>query len=167
MATDSADDAVLRSVRAIDWSGYPMPPSSEWYEPDSVPAAFESLVEASSEQQGRAAYNAMLFAVGNNHAGVLYPAAAAAAPLVVRVAREGNDWVRHAALQILIEFVFFGVDREQFVDPTGKSVDAKEAIMAEIEGMRDDLELMTDVQSGSTAQSARELLDVLDEVDNA
>jgi hypothetical protein len=67
----------------------------------------------------------MLFAVGNNHAEFFYPAAAAAAPLVVRVAREGNDWVRHAALEILIEFVFFGVDREQFVDPTGKSVDAK------------------------------------------
>jgi hypothetical protein len=102
-----------------------MPLSEQWHEPGDVPAAFRRLVAVSSRQEGDAAYSAVLFAIGNNHAGCLYPAAAPAALLLVRVAREHQGWVRQTALEILIDCVLFGVDREQFVDPSGAVVRTK------------------------------------------
>lgn len=85
-------------------------------------ALADLLLTASDEQQGRAAYNAMLFAIGNNHAGLFYPAALPAAQLLVRVTRECEGWVRWAALEILIEFTAFDVDREEYVAPSGTVV---------------------------------------------
>jgi hypothetical protein len=164
MATDPESADVLRLVAAVDWAAYAMPPSAEWYHPEEVPAAFEMLTAARTKEQGDAAYDAMLFAVGNNHAGLLYPAAAAAAPLVVRVARECDGWARRAALEILCELTSFSVDREQFIDPTGRVVHAKETILAEIESLRDHLEhiaAMPDPDPVPTAQSARDLLEYL------
>lgn len=140
-------------------------PSAEWYQPDDVPAAFEMLAAASTEQQGQAAYHAMLFAVGNDHAGVLYPVSVAAAPFVVRVAREADGWARWAALEILIEFVGFSVDREQFTDPTGRVVHTKQANIAEIESLRGDLAFIAarhEPVPDPAAHSARQLLDALD-----
>jgi hypothetical protein len=166
MAVSSAGDGVLRMVAAVDWSAYAMPPSAQWYEPEHVPAAFKRLVGVGSEQQGMAAYHAMLFAVGNDHAGVLYPAAAAAAPFLVRVVRECDGWPRRAALEILTEFCYFEADREQFVDPSGRLVHTKEAIVAVIRSLRGDLERMavqTHKCSVPSAQSARGLLECLDE----
>src|SRR5882757_2318295 len=165
MATDPANDDVLHLVGAIDWAAYEMSPSAEWYHPDEVPAAFERLISASTRKQGDAAYDAMLFAVGNSHAGLLYPAAAAAAPLVVRVARECDGWARWAAVEILCEMTSFSVDREQFIDPTGRIVNTKEAIIAEIQSLRGDLERIAarlDPDPVPTAQSARDLLEYLD-----
>jgi hypothetical protein len=154
---------VRQAVGAVDWAAYAMAPSAEWYRPDSVPVAFELLLAASNQQEGRAAYNAMLFAVGNNHAGLLYPAALPAAQLLVRVARECEGWVRWAALEILIEFMAFDVDREQFVAPSGALVHTKKAIIAPIRSLLGDLELIAQDEHSAvpTAQSARELLDCL------
>ncbi len=140
-----------------------MAPSAQWYRPDTVPAAFELLLAVSDEDEGRAAYNAMLFAVGNNHAGLLYPAAVPAAPLLARVARERESWIRWAALEILIEFTAFRSDREEFVDPSGTVVRPRYAIIAPIRNLKQHLQLMAEHEgSGApTAQSARELLDRL------
>src|SRR5262249_61184627 len=108
---------VLRAVGEVDWAASAMPPSEQWYEPGDIPAAFRRLVSASNQQEGDAANSAVLFAIGNNHAGCLYPAAAPAAPLLVRVAREHQGWPRTTALEILTDCVLFDADREQFVDP--------------------------------------------------
>src|SRR5215469_10116686 len=105
MAEDLDNADILRAVREVDWAAYPMPPSEQWYEPGNIPAAFRRLVAVSNQQEEDAAYSAMLFAIGNNHAGYLYPAAAPAVPLLVRVAREHQGWVRQTALEILIECV--------------------------------------------------------------
>ena len=119
VAEDPGNADVLQAVREVDWAAYPMPSSESWYEPGDIPAAFRRLVAVSNQQEGGAACSAVLFAIGNNHAGYLVPAAAPAAPLLVRVAREHQGWVCQTALEILIECVEFGVDPEQFVDPSG------------------------------------------------
>jgi hypothetical protein len=67
---------LVRAVDAVDWAPYAMAPSERWYSPEHVPAAFRRLLVVSSMEGGQAAYNQMLFAVGNNHAGCIYPAAA-------------------------------------------------------------------------------------------
>ncbi len=169
MPNPPASLGVLRAVAAVDWAAYAMAPSMRWYRPDAVPAAFELLLAASNEDEGRAAYDAMLFAVGNNHAGLLYPAAVPAAPLLVRAARESQSWVRWAALEILIEFTAFDVDREEFVAPSGDVVQTKDAIRAAIRNLVRELEGISDQEADDApiAQSARELLDrLLDDEQN-
>lgn len=163
MPNTPVNAGVRQAVAAVDWAAYAMAPSAEWYRPESVPVAFELLLTASNEQEGRAAYNAMLFAIGNNHAGLLYPAALPAAPLLVRIARECKDWVRWTALEILIEFTAFDVDCEQIVAPSGAVVPTKKTIIAAIWSLFDELELIAQHQDSPvpTAQSARDLLNYL------
>jgi hypothetical protein len=164
MPEDLDSTGILRAVREVDWAAYAMPPSGQWYEPDEVPEAFRVLVTASSPEEGRRASSRMLFAIGNNHAGCLYPAAAPAAPLLVRVVREHEGWARWVALEILIDCLYFGVDREQFTDPSGVVVRTKDVIVAAVQGMREDLERYArEPLTGLTAKSARDLLERLDD----
>jgi hypothetical protein len=166
-APDPAID-VLRAVDEVDWFAYSMPPSQQWYRPRSVPKAFRLLVAVSNQEQGWAAYNAMLFAVGNNHAGCLYPAAVPAAPLLTRVVRELHGWPRWAALEILIDYLAFDVDRVRFTDPTGSVIETKEAILAAVRNIHEDLERLTkEPAAAPIAKSARDLLEQLDEQTSA
>lgn len=98
---DSAD--ILAAVDEVDWHAYSMPPSGQWYRADDVPAAFRLLVTAASREEGRGAYNRMLSAIGNNHAGRLYPDASTRPPsrprrfsfawlVSCRVGRAGLPW---------------------------------------------------------------------------
>jgi hypothetical protein len=160
IAEDPSAD-VLRAVREVDWAAYAMPPSEQWYEGGDVLRAFRRLVAVASQQEADDAYNAMLFAIGNNHAGCLYPAAAPAVPLLIRVAREYQGWARQAALEILIECVSFDVDRDQFTDPSGQVVRTKDVIVAAVQGMREDLERLA--QEETDYRPARALLELLDD----
>jgi hypothetical protein len=108
----------------IDWTQFPGP---RWYDPASVPEAFEALLSVDSEVAAESAYNRMLFAVGNNHAGTLYPAAAAAVHEVLRIAEERAGWVRSAALEILFELLRFAPEPDfaTFERRDGAVVDVK------------------------------------------
>ena len=162
MPEDLNDGDVLRAVREVDWAAYAMPPSEQWYEPGNVPAAFRRLVAVSNQQEGAAASSAVLFAIGNDHEGTLYPAAAPAAPLLVPVAREHQGWVRWTALEILIDCLDFGPDREQFIDPSGAVVRTRDAILTAVQGMRQDLNRLAQQEADICAGSARVLLERLD-----
>ena len=107
----------LRAVDAVDWAAYGIPPCPLGYVPERVPLAFRRLSAVSSWEEAAKAYSDMLFAVGNNHAGCLYPAAVPAAPLLARIVGERSGWPLWAAMEILIEFLSFDVDREEFTDP--------------------------------------------------
>jgi hypothetical protein len=163
VSCDPGATDILEAVREVNWAGYAMPPSRQWYRPDSVIAAFELLLAASSQADGREAYNSMLSAIGNNHAGCLYPAAVPAAPLLVRVVRERQNWQRWAALEILIEYLAFDVDREQFVDPTGSVVRTKDAIVAVVRNARDEVDHIARTQGAVSIAAACQLLEHLDE----
>ena len=148
-------EGIRQLVDAIDWSAFLDAPFAEEYRPGDVPAAFDLLLADRTQEDADASYGAMLWAVGNNHAGVLFPAAAAATPLVIRVARDFDRWARFAALQILIEFVSFGAG-------PGRT---KEVIYAEINVERacfDSMAAELDGGAPYTGKAARELLQVLD-----
>jgi|GEM_PF-4518133 len=84
----------------IDWAAIA---GSEWYKPDRVIPAFAEVRKASNT-----ASNAMLFAVGNNHAGELYPAAFHAVPILLDIAaNDPSQTVRATALAILDDMMWF------------------------------------------------------------
>jgi hypothetical protein len=89
----------------------------------------------------------MLSAVGNNHAGYLYPAAVPATPLLARNIRERSGWSQWAAMEILIEFLSFDVDREEFTDPARALVRTTKAILGAVLEIHDDLERLAAARS--------------------
>jgi hypothetical protein len=113
---------------------------------------------------GWAAYDRMLFAVGNNHAGCLYPAAVPAAPLLTRIVRDHSGWSRWATLEILIEFLAFDATPAEFTDPAGSLINVKEAVLATVSDLHDDLvRLALSPVVVPAGESSRDLLEVLDD----
>jgi hypothetical protein len=173
---------LLLAVDARDWAAYGIPPAPLGYSAERVSSAFRRLLGASSWAEAATAYGEMLFAVGNNHAGYLYPAAVRAAPLLARIIREGSGWSQWAAMEILIEFLSFDVDREEFTDPAGILVRTKEAILRAVLEIHDDLERLAAARSAGACSvsswltdgrapafvplgdSAADLLEALDEI---
>jgi len=60
-----------------NYQAYPQP---EWNSPTSIEVALSAMDEAATEAESWAAYNDLLFAVGNNHAGTFYPVAVVVIP---------------------------------------------------------------------------------------
>lgn len=111
-------------------------PGPRWYEPKSVPRALALLRSVRSEADARAAYDSVLFAVGNNHAGSLYPIATAAVHDILRIIAEQSGWSRSAALEILGELLRFAPDPgfSTFRRGDGASVDVSLEIVLAVRG---------------------------------
>jgi len=88
----------------VDWPRYPGPPD---YHPDDVEPSLAALLEVSDEASMWAAYNSVLYAIGNNHAGTLFPASIPALSRVATCLRSPNRWVCTAAGEILTELLAF------------------------------------------------------------
>ena len=110
-----------------DWSKFTGP---QHYEPDKVDGALAALESASSREQAQAAYDRVLFAIGNNHGGTLYPAAAAAAPEILKLAIDGTGWHRWGAFEVLVELTVFDAEPgfEEFIAPGGGRINLKCAV---------------------------------------
>src|SRR5262245_50085023 len=94
----------MRRVPPVDWERFPGP---EDYQPAAVPPALEALRNATDEASGQKAYHRVLYAVGNNHRGTLYPAAVAVVGIVFEVARTGSETAKAAALETAVELASF------------------------------------------------------------
>jgi hypothetical protein len=106
-----AVSSLLQAVDQVSWSSYVGP---DYYDPSEPPRAFRHLVSAQNEDDGRAAYDEMLFAIGNNHAGSYYAAARPAVPLLVRAAVTLSGWPRAAAVEALTDLIMsFGPEDGQ------------------------------------------------------
>jgi hypothetical protein len=157
MLNQAGTCSILEAALAVEWAAYTMSPSTEWYEPSMVPAAFEQLMASSTEREAQAAYDAMMNAIAHNHFGWLYAAAAPAAPLLVRAVRESDGWVRHAALEALVDCLYFAAD-----DPDSTFARTRDLIRDAVESARDDLEAMArEPGKTPTNRSAGELLNAL------
>jgi len=74
-----------------------------WNDAQSMASAFHAILTAHNEASCVAAYNQLLCAVGNDHAGTYYSVALAIPPLLEGILRDGGVWSQDAALQVLIE----------------------------------------------------------------
>lgn len=71
--------------------------------PDSVLNALTALASAHDDRSCRAAYNEMLYAVGNSHAGTYYPVVLGLLPFWKSLVSSGNVWTQHCVLEVLID----------------------------------------------------------------
>lgn len=85
-----------------DSHAYPQP---EWNGPDSVSAALGDVMQAHDEKSSSSAYNRLLYALGNNHAGTYFPVVLAVMPALEEILRSGKPWPQHTVLEALIDLL--------------------------------------------------------------
>jgi hypothetical protein len=116
--------------QVVDWAAVPGP---AWYRPDTVEQAFAGLLRASLRDEDYG--GGVRSAVGNDHAGTLYPAAVAATEVLLGIIAERPDGPRRAALSVLLDW--WGVFHpepgfEAFTDTDGRTVHVVPAIVERI-----------------------------------
>ena len=81
-------------------ASYPQP---AWNQPSTLVRVQEAVEAAYSRTTADEASCALLYAVGNNHAGTYYPIVLTLFPLFESVLRHGSAWSRYAVLESLID----------------------------------------------------------------
>jgi hypothetical protein len=146
-----------------NWSLFPGP---KYYRPDDVEPALAGLAAVSSEHTAREAYNTVLFAIGNNHAGTLYPAVVGAVPRILTLATKGQGWVRRAAMNILVDVLTFEIEPgfERFTMEDDVRTDTKLALRRLLRAEEQFfLSVIADVEAPEPFRiDALDLLDALD-----
>ena len=79
---------------------FPQPESNE---SGSVEAALAALRAAHDESTANEAYDAFLWAIGNNHAGTFYPVVLGALPEIEQILTSGKAWAQRAVMESLID----------------------------------------------------------------
>lgn len=136
---------------------FPQPESND---PHAVETALLSLRAAYDESSSKEAYDAFLWAVGNNHAGTYYPVVLAVLPEIEQILVSGAAWAQRAAMEALIDLGGSFVPEVGHENHLGASV--QQTLQAFIQAMRDHIALLAN-GSDARAASASDLLELIDD----
>ena len=149
----------------MDWHRIAGP---AWYLPDAVRAAMEALAGSIDARQAARALADLRYAVTNDHAGTLYPAAVPAVGVLLEAIGERPGPPRQEALNALLDW--WGCFRpepgfEIYEDPSTGSVGLIAGIMRRVREAREMLHRVADDPSegGGHRPGVRLLLARLDE----
>jgi hypothetical protein len=84
---------------AVEWAAIPGP---QWYEPETVAEAFATLIDTARGDHDPG--HAIRSAVGNDHAGTLYPAAVIGADVLLDIIARYSGPARNIALGVLLDW---------------------------------------------------------------
>ncbi|MFF4416667.1 hypothetical protein ACFYY8_29440 [Streptosporangium sp. NPDC001559] len=134
-------------MEQVDWSRIPGP---RWYHPENAQAAVEALARSASAQQAARALADLRYAVTNDHAGTLYPAAVPATGVLLRAIDERPGAPRQEALNALLDWwgCFPEPGFETYEDPLTGSVGLVEGIMSRVHHATNVLRHVADDPSG-------------------
>jgi hypothetical protein len=116
---------MLEELEKVPWPSLAQP---SWNASDTVAAALRGLGSCASETASREAYDRVLYALGNNHAGTYYPVVLAALPFLAEILEGGGAWARIATLDVLIELSTSFEPEPSFemvVTPAGERMDLR------------------------------------------
>lgn len=95
---------------SVDWSSFEQP---EWNQPGTVESALDALWQLREPEAFGEHYNRILYCLGNNHAGTLFPVAVPAIDALAEIVRDGaHVQGRRCALEVLIDVLSFHPDRD-------------------------------------------------------
>jgi hypothetical protein len=95
-------ESLVAAIEQAQWERFAGP---EHYDPERARQSLRRLVLVEGKAAAEAAYNDVLFGIGNNHAGSYYPAALCAVPLLVQISALGRPWPRDGALEVLTDLL--------------------------------------------------------------
>lgn len=146
---------LLDRINAFPWSKYAQP---GWNKPSSIGDALAKLVRADS-----AAYDSVLYAVGNNHGGTYYPVLLPVMPFLEEVIERGESLPQRAALCVLDDLFasFHPEPGHELADVgDGTKVDVEAAFRQRMHSLRPALERIAS-EGGTNSELAREVLQAL------
>lgn len=144
-------------MRSLDLTHYPQPESND---SGSVKAALDALHNAVDESTANEAYDAFLWAVGNNHAGTFYPVVLGVLPEIELILINGKAWAQRAVMELLIDLGGSFVPEEGYENYLGTSV--QRALIKSIQSMRHHVAALVD-GNDARAKSAIDLLELIDD----
>jgi len=144
-------------MRPLNLTQFPQPESNE---SDSVAAALDALRNARDETTANEAYDAFLWAIGNNHAGTFYPVVLGVLPEIENILANGQAWAQRAVMESLIDLGGSFIPEEGYENYHGASV--QESLNAFIHSMRRHIAPLAN-GNDARAKSAVALLDLIDD----
>ena len=144
-------------MRPLNLIQFPQPESNE---SGSVEAALDALRDAKDESAANEAYDAFLWAMGNNHAGTFYPVVLGVLPEIEQILMTGNAWAQRAVMESLIDLGGSFVPEEGYENYLGASV--QESLNAFIGSMRHHIAPLAN-GNDARAKSATDLLELIDD----
>lgn len=94
--------AALKGIDGFPWAAFAQPEGNDG---QSVPRALRALAACASKDDHYEAYNRMLYALGNNHAGTYCPAVLPAVAFLGEILERGGEWPRIVVLDVLTDLV--------------------------------------------------------------
>ena len=144
-------------MRPLDLTQFPQPESNE---SGSVKAALDALRNAKDEATANEAYDAFLWAMGNNHAGTFYPVVLGVLPEIEQILTNGQAWAQRAVMEALIDLGGSFVPEAGHENYLGASV--QESLNAFIHSMRHHIAPLAN-GNDARAKSAVDLLELIDD----
>lgn len=144
-------------MRPLNLDHFPQPESND---PGSVEAALEALWSACDEPSAIEAYDAFLWAMGNNHAGTFYPVVLGVLPEIEQLLVSGKPWAQRATIEALIDLGGSFAPEEGYETYLGGSVQG--TLRAFIHSMRGHIAPLA-IGDDARAKSAIDLLELIDD----
>lgn len=141
----------------LNLAQFPQPESNA---SGSVAAALDALRDAEDEASANEAYDAFLWAVGNNHAGTFYPVVLGVFPEIEQILVSGSAWAQRAVLESLIDLGGTFVPEPGYEDYLG--IPVHQTLKAFIHSLRSHIAPLAD-GNDARAQSATDLLELIDD----
>ncbi len=153
---------MLRQIETVSWSAYAQP---EWNKPHSVPSALSKLFDASDAASCSTAYEGLLYAIGNNHAGTYYPVLLAVMPFLEQAVMDESLWPQRAALSVLDDLFASFRPEPGYESATLQGADSQEIEPVFRQRARALRESLASIARGdsSNARIAEELLELLND----
>lgn len=105
-----------KEIYNVDWSCFNGPPM---YDANAVPPALCSLINLDDSKESEEVGNKLIDALGNNHAGVYYPAVIKALDYIIAIANSTDSKAcRVCALAVLNNFYYFEPNVEGYTSCT-------------------------------------------------
>lgn len=153
--------ALLHQIESIPWGEYAQP---EWNKSQSVALALAIAATATDVGSCSVAYDSVLYALGNNHAGTYYPVLLAALPVFESLLRSQSHWSQRGALCILDD-LFASFQPEpgyELMSLHGALEDVEVAFRSGVRAFRPLFEALTN-EAGPNAELASGLLSLINE----
>ncbi|MFI6789979.1 hypothetical protein ACIBG4_21915 [Nonomuraea sp. NPDC050383] len=146
--------------RAVEWAAFPGP---QWYRPETVAEAFATLIYISRGDHDPG--HAVRSAVGNDHAGTLYPAAVIGTDVLLDIIARHPGRPRNVALGVLLDW--WGCFQpepgfESYVGQEGETVQVIPAIVRRVRLAVGMLQVIAEQDSGARGL-IQELITLLDQ----
>jgi len=156
----SSMKAIQRRIIATPWASYAQP---EWNGPNTMVEALLTVCDATNPGTRKTAYDKLLYAVGNNHAGTYYPVLLPAMPFLGELIESEDTGPAATALCILDDlFASFHPEpgHEEFTDPAGQRVALEKTFRATVVNLRPILELIAS-KGDANSKLAEGLIDLI------